>query len=285
MLKKFMKNPENKGYLFILPWIIGFVSLTVFPILYSFYLSFYDVTITTQGIQTRSVGLSNYQSAVTSDIEFINRVVAFLREIVVTVPLIVIIALMIAMLLNQNLKFRGLFRTIFFLPVIISSGPVLGKLVELDIATIDAVQDNAAYELVAAMDNILANSFVYIIDNLIILLWFSGVQILIFIAALHKVDKKIYEAASIDGASAWERFWKITLPSLFPMILVNIVYTTVMYSVSSLNLIIGHIRTNMFQLETGFGYSSALSWIYFTLIVLILLAFVGIISLFNRKYK
>lgn len=285
MLKKFMKNPENKGYLFILPWIIGFVSLTVFPILYSFYLSFYDVTITTQGIQTRSVGLSNYQSAVTSDIEFINRVVAFLREIVVTVPLIVIIALMIAMLLNQNLKFRGLFRTIFFLPVIISSGPVLGKLVELDIATIDAVQDNAAYELVAAMDNILANSFVYIIDNLIILLWFSGVQILIFIAALHKVDKKIYEAASIDGASAWERFWKITLPSLFPMILVNIVYTTVMYSVSSLNLIIGHIRTNMFQLETGFGYSSALSWIYFTLIVLILLVFVGIISLFNRKYK
>lgn len=285
MLKKFMKNPENKGYLFILPWIIGFVSLTVFPILYSFYLSFYDVTITTQGIQTRSVGLSNYQSAVTSDIEFINRVVAFLREIVVTVPLIVIIALMIAMLLNQNLKFRGLFRTIFFLPVIISSGPVLGKLVELDIATIDAVQDNAAYELVSAMDNILANSFVYIIDNLIILLWFSGVQILIFIAALHKVDKKIYEAASIDGASAWERFWKITLPSLFPMILVNIVYTTVMYSVSSLNLIIGHIRTNMFQLETGFGYSSALSWIYFTLIVLILLAFVGIISLFNRKYK
>lgn len=285
MLKKIMKNPENKGYLFILPWIIGFVTLTVFPILYSFYLSFFDVTITTQGIQTRSVGFSNYQNAVTSDIEFINRVMAFLREIVVTVPLIVIIALMIALLLNQNLKFRGLFRTIFFLPVIISSGPVLGKLVELDIATIDAVQENAAYEIVAAMDNILANSFVYIIDNLIILLWFSGVQILIFIAALHKVDKKIYEAASIDGASAWERFWKITLPSLFPMILVNIVYTTVMYSVSSLNLIIGHIRTNMFQLETGFGYSSALSWIYFTLIVLILLTFVGIISAFNRKYK
>lgn len=285
MLNKIMKNPENKGYLFILPWVIGFVTLTVFPILYSFYLSFFDVTITTQGIQTRSVGLSNYQNAVTSDIEFINRVMAFLREIIVTVPLIVIIALMIALLLNQNLKFRGLFRTIFFLPVIISSGPVLGKLVELDIATIDAVQENAAYDIVAAMDNILANSFVYIIDNLIILLWFSGVQILIFIAALHKVDKKIYEAASIDGASAWERFWKITLPSLFPMILVNIVYTTVMYSVSSLNLIIGHIRTNMFQLETGFGYSSALSWIYFTLIVLILLSFVGIISVFNRKYK
>lgn len=285
MFKRFKKNPENTGYLFILPWLAGFIGLTVFPIIYSFYLSFFDVTITTEGIQTRSAGLSNYQTAVTSDIEFINRMVAFLREIIVSVPLIVIIALLIALLLNQNLKFRGLFRTIFFLPVIISSGPVLGKLIDLDIATIDAVQDNAVYEIVASMDNLFANSFVYIIDNLIILLWFSGVQILIFIAALHKVDKKIYEAASIDGASAWERFWKITLPSLFPMIMVNIVYTTVMYSVSSLNTIIGHIQTNMFQLETGFGYSSALSWIYFMLILLILMAFVGLVSLFNRKYK
>lgn len=285
MFKKLKKNPDNKGYLFILPWIIGYIVLTVFPIVYSFYLSFYDVTITTAGIQTRTVGLSNYQSAVTSDIEFINRMVAFLREIVVSVPLIVIISLMIALLLNQNIRFRGLFRTIFFLPVIISSGPVLSKLIDLDIATIEAVQENTVYELVAGMDNFIAGSFVYIIDNLIILLWFSGVQILIFIAALHKVDNKIYEAASIDGASAWERFWKITLPSLFPMIMVNIVYTTVMYSVSSLNTIIAHIQSNMFQLETGFGYSSALSWIYFMLIVLILIVFVGIISLFNRKYN
>ncbi|WP_423188872.1 carbohydrate ABC transporter permease [Alkalibacterium sp. f15] len=285
MFEKFRKNPDNAGYLFILPWLIGFITLTVFPIVYSFYLSFYDVTITTEGIQTRSVGMSNYQNAVTSDIEFINRVIAFLREIVVSVPLIVIISLMIALLLNQNIKFRGVFRTIFFLPVIISSGPVLAKLIELDIATLDAVQDNAVYAIVAGMDNLLASSFVYIVDNLIILLWFSGVQILIFIAALHKVDKKIYEAASIDGASAWERFWKITLPSLFPMIMVNIVYTTVMYSVSSLNTIIAHIQSNMFQLETGFGYSSALSWIYFVLIVLILVVFVGVVSLFNRKYK
>lgn len=285
MFKQFKKNPNNTGYLFILPWLVGFVVLTVFPIVYSFYLSFYDVTITTDGIQTRTVGMSNYQSALTSDIEFINRIISFLGEIVVSVPLIVIFALLIALLLNQNLKFKGIFRTIFFLPVIISSGPVLGKLIDLDIATIDAVQDNTVYEIITGMDNLFANSFVFIIDNLIILLWFSGVQILIFIAALHKVDKKTYEAASIDGASAWERFWKITLPSLFPMIMVNIVYTTVMYSVSSLNTIIEHIQTNMFQLETGFGYSSALSWIYFLMIVTILIMFVGLISLFNRKYK
>ncbi|GEQ33742.1 MAG: carbohydrate ABC transporter permease [Alkalibacterium gilvum] len=285
MIKKIMKNPENKGYLFILPWLIGFVTLTIYPILYSFYLSFFDVTITTEGIQTESVGIENYQSAMTSDIEFINRLIEYVREILISVPLIVIISLLIALLLNQNIRFKGVFRTIFFLPVIISSGPVLDKLIGLDIATLNMVETNALYEMIAGMDNILASSFVYIIDNLIILLWFSGVQILIFNSALQKVDKKIYEAASIDGASSWESFWKITLPSLFPMIMVNIVYTTVMYSVSSLSTIVGHIQSNMFQLETGFGYASSLSWIYFILIVLVLITFTGIIGLFNRKYK
>lgn len=283
-MKKFFTNQENIGYLFILPWVIGFIVLTVFPIGYSFYLSFFDVTITTAGIQTTSVGMANFQQALTGDIEFVNRVMGFLKEIVVAVPLIVIIAMMIALLLHQDIKFKGLFRTIFFLPVIISSGPVLSKMIDLDIATINVIQNNAVYEIIASTNNAVTGLFLFIIDNLIILLWFSGVQILIFIAALNKMDGKIYEAASIDGASAWERFWKITLPSLFPMILVNVVYTTVMYSVSSLNQIISHIQGHMFQLETGFGYSSALSWIYFLLIVIILAVFTGVISLFNKRY-
>lgn len=285
MFKKSKRSNENIGYLFILPWIIGFLALTVIPIIYSFYLSFFQVTITTTGIQTESVGLQNFQQAFTGDLEFINRLVSFVREIFIAIPLIVILALIIALLLNQHIHFRGFFRTIFFLPVIVSSGPVLSKLIDLDITSIPSLEEYAVYEFVATMDNVIASSFVYVIDNLIVLLWFSGVQILIFIAALQKVDPKIYEAASIDGASSWESFWKITLPSLTPMILVNIVYTTVMYSVSGLNVIIEHIQTNMFQLETGFGYSSALSWIYFVIILLILLVFVGILAFFNRRSK
>lgn len=285
MVKKSKRSNENIGYLFILPWIIGFLGLTVIPIIYSFYLSFFQVTITTTGIQTESVGLQNFQQAFTGDLEFINRLVSFVREIFIAIPLIVILALIIALLLNQHIHFRGFFRTIFFLPVIVSSGPVLSKLIDLDITSIPSLEEYAVYEFVATMDNVIASSFVYVIDNLIVLLWFSGVQILIFIAALQKVDPKIYEAASIDGASSWESFWKITLPSLTPMILVNIVYTTVMYSVSGLNVIIEHIQTNMFQLETGFGYSSALSWIYFVIILLILLVFVGILAFFNRRSK
>ncbi|WP_312025107.1 carbohydrate ABC transporter permease [Listeria booriae] len=278
------RNRDNVGYLFILPWIVGFLIFTAFPIIYSIYLSFFKVTITTRGIQTVFVKFQNFQQAFTGDIDFLNKVWTFTKEIFIAVPLIVILALIIAILLNQDIKFRGFFRTIFFLPVIIASGPVLAKLMGQGITSIPAVKESFIYQM--ALDNsdfFLAPVLIYILDNTIVLLWFSGVQILIFIAALQKMDPQAYEAAKIDGASTWEIFWKITLPSLYPMIFVNIIYTTVMYSVSTLNPVIDHIKVNMFKLQSGFGYSSALSWIYFVIISLILLIMAAVVMFFNRK--
>ncbi|WP_311774275.1 carbohydrate ABC transporter permease [Listeria booriae] len=278
------RNRDNVGYLFILPWIVGFLIFTAFPIIYSIYLSFFKVTITTRGIQTVFVKFQNFQQAFTGDIDFLNKVWTFTKEIFIAVPLIVILALIIAILLNQDIKFRGFFRTIFFLPVIIASGPVLAKLMGQGITSIPAVKESFIYRM--ALDNsdfFLAPVLIYILDNTIVLLWFSGVQILIFIAALQKMDPQAYEAAKIDGASTWEIFWKITLPSLYPMIFVNIIYTTVMYSVSTLNPVIDHIKVNMFKLQSGFGYSSALSWIYFVIISLILLIMAAVVMFFNRK--
>ncbi|MBC1232619.1 sugar ABC transporter permease [Listeria booriae] len=278
------RNRDNVGYLFILPWIVGFLIFTAFPIIYSIYLSFFKVTITTRGIQTVFVKFQNFQQAFTGDIDFLNKVWTFTKEIFIAVPLIVILALIIAILLNQDIKFRGFFRTIFFLPVIIASGPVLTKLMGQGITSIPAVKESFIYQM--ALDNsdfFLAPVLIYILDNTIVLLWFSGVQILIFIAALQKMDPQAYEAAKIDGASTWEIFWKITLPSLYPMIFVNIIYTTVMYSVSTLNPVIDHIKVNMFKLQSGFGYSSALSWIYFVIISLILLIMAAVVMFFNRK--
>lgn len=287
-MKKISKsNHLNRvGYLFVLPWLIGFIIFTAFPILYSLYLSFFSVKITTIGIQTTFVKFQNFIAIFTSDISFINNLTLYLREIFIVVPLIVILALMIALLLNQDIKGKGFFRTVFFLPVIISSGPVLEKLQTLGVTSIPKVSEYAIYKLALNNPNLgFTKLFTYVIDNMIILLWFSGVQILIFIAALQKIDTSIYEAAKIDGASMWEIFWKITLPSLVPMIIVNVVYTLVMYSISTLNPIIGQIKTNMFEMKTGFGYASALSWIYFIVMILVLLVMVGVISFFSRKEK
>lgn len=278
-----INNKKTVGYIFILPWVIGFAVFTAYPILYSLYLSFFNVIITTDGIQTKFAKWSNYQDAFTTDVEFLKEIGDFAAHVVVSVPIIVIIALIIAILLNQPIKFRGFFRTIFFLPVIISSGPVLTKLTEQGVTAIPEINQYTFYKLAAENPNFFSNLFLYIMDNMVLLLWFTGVQILIFIAALQKVDTQVYEAAKIDGASTWEIFWKITLPTLFPMILVNIIYTTVMYSISTMNPIIDHIKKNMFKIETGFGYASALSWVYFVIITIILLILVWIVVLLERK--
>lgn len=280
---KVLNNKKWVGYVFILPWVIGFVVFTAIPFLYSLYLSFCQVRITADGIEAEFIKFENYQYAFTSDPEFIKNLVDFTKSAVVAVPLIVILALVIALLLNQKIRFRWLFRTIFFLPVIICSGPVIFKLQEQGVTEIPGLEEFILYQIAANSDRFLGDMFIFLMDNIILLLWFTGVQILIFIAALQKVDPQIYEAAKIDGASSWEIFWKVTLPTLYPMILVTVVYTTVMFSTSALNPVIATIEKNMFAVETGFGYASALSWTYFVVITIVLLVLSGMVILMQRK--
>lgn len=277
------RKADKVGYLFILPWVIGFLVFTAFPIAYSFYLSFFKVKIDTKGIVTDFNGIGNYIEAFTGDVDFVMKCVQFSKEIAMAVPMIVILSLIIAILLNQNIKGRGFFRTIYFLPVIIASGPVLDKLNTLGMTKIEGIENFSLFKFASSHPEFVVTSFLtYLLNNIVTLLWFSGVQILIFLAALQKVDKNTFEAARIDGASRWEIFWKITLPSLAPMILVNVLYTTVIYSISSLNPIIVHIKDNMFKLQTGFGYAAALSWIYFILILIIIGLFVLVIRFFRK---
>ncbi|MCJ8009191.1 carbohydrate ABC transporter permease [Lederbergia wuyishanensis] len=272
------------GWLFVSPWIIGFSIFTAIPLFYSLYLSFQKVKITTSGVQTTYVKFENYKYAFGVDAIFVDKLTSYLKELIISVPIIIVFSLIIALLLNQKVKFRGMFRTIFFLPVIISSGPVIKELIDQGVTTIPTIEKYAIYEALNANPEGFVNGILlYLIKNLIVILWFSGVQILIFLAALQKMDSQTYEAASIDGASPWECFWKLTLPSLAPMILVNIIYTIVTYSIFSLNPVIEHIQKNMFRVDTGFGYASALSWIYFVIITIALALTVGAMTLKRKK--
>ena len=127
----------------------------------------------------------------------------------------------------------------------------------------------------------MANPIALLFDEMIIVLWFSGVQIVLFLAGLQKISTEIYEAAQIDGASPWESFWKITLPSLKSIILVSAVYTIVMLATFSNNSIIGHIQKVMFDTTKGYGYSSALAWVYFVVIALLL----GVVAFLLKNPK
>ena len=283
MKKKLMTNSlrENLwGWLFVSLWVVGFLVFTCYPLIRTFALSFDQVTITAEGIVTESVGGNNYRNALLSDPVFTDALIGFVGELLLDVPIVIVFSLVMAMILNMGLKGTGVLRTVFFLPVIIMSGPVMKKLIENGATTIQGAAENVLVQNVLEM---LPEQLSMILNNLlssfIMILWFCGVQILIFLSALQKVDKPVYEAAKIDGASKWVQFWQITLPTLRPMIIVNMLYTIVSISSFELNDVIVLIQKDSFAANYGLGYASALSFIYFVVLIAIMGLFVGIYGL------
>jgi ABC-type sugar transport system permease subunit len=274
------------GYLFIGIWIIGFLFLQLYPLAQSLIYSFNKVIITGgEGIRFTNVGFANYIEIFTTDLRYIQFLQAFISQIILYVPIILIISMMIAILLNQKIKLRGFFRSIYFLPVIISSGPVINELVKQGAGSIPAVADNSILLMIQeTLPAFISEPITLLFNELIVVLWFSGVQIVLFLAGLQKINGEIYEAAAIDGSSAWESFWKITLPSLRNIILVSAIFTIVMFSTFSNNNVIRHISQTMFDTTKGYGYSAALSWIYF-LVVSIILSITALLIAYQKEHK
>ncbi|NIK77157.1 ABC-type sugar transport system permease subunit [Paenibacillus castaneae] len=286
MAKLKISNKRRKaviGVAFVSPWIVGFLIFTLYPMLYSLFLSFHQVKITPVGVKTKYVGFDNFNYAFFSDPVFVEKLLNYLMEMVLNVPVIIVFSLIIALLINQKIKFRGMFRTIFFLPVIITSGPVINELLSQGASSIPNIEQYGMFTLIeSSLSPILAEPILYLFKQIIMVLWFSGVQILIFLAGLQKVDRSMYEAARIDGASPWESFWKVTLPVLMPLVIVNVIYTIVYVSTFALNEIILLIKNNMFSTITGFGYATAIAWIYFIIIMLMLALWTGVLRMKKR---
>ncbi|MBU5594074.1 sugar ABC transporter permease [Amphibacillus sp. MSJ-3] len=267
-----IKRETIYGYLFILPWLIGFLGLVLYPMIQSFYYSMNDMRITPSGLQFVYAGFNNYLNVWLQDMFFIQELLAFAVDTFIRVPVIVVFALIIAMLLNQEIKFKGLFRTIFFLPVIVASGPVINQLVDQGATAIPMLDQDI---IMGVLNSIFPSFFAGVISDLfnqiITILWYSGVQILLFLASLQKIDPNLYEAAKIDGGSNWECFWKITLPTIKPLILINLVYTLVSLANSGQNPIIELIYSNMFNATRGYGFASAMAWMYAVIIGIMLI--------------
>jgi ABC-type sugar transport system permease subunit len=275
------------GYAFISIWLFGFIFLTMIPLFQSLIYSFNRITIVGgEGIRLAWVGFGNYINVFTTDLTFLSRIQDFILEILIFVPVMNILAIMIAMLLNRQFKFRGFFRAIFFLPVIITSGPVISELLRQGAGTLPAFSESGFLEILSQfLPAFLNGPFQSLFSQIIFMLWFSGVQVVLYLAGLQKLDQSMYEAAQIDGANAWESFWKITLPSLRPMIIVSMVYTIVTLATFANNRIILWISSVMFNPNLGYGYASALAWVYFVIITLMLLIAVRLVNPKEKSYK
>lgn len=275
-LGKLEKKEARYGYLFVAPWIVGVLMFLLIPLGQSFYYMWFNIRITPLGTNFNFVGTGNFTQIWLENPEFPQQLVTYIWQTIVEVPVITVFALIIAMMLNSKIHLKGFFRLIFFLPVIIVSGPVMNMLVSEGASSIPAMNTQS---VVSALDAFLpysvATSIGELFSNMIMILWYSGVQILIFLSALQKVDPSMYEAAKIDGGSAWECFWKITLPTIKPMILLNAIYTVIFLSGNEQNELINMIKSAMFSgtKEKGYGYASAMAWMYAIVITLIVLLF------------
>ncbi|MBO7401884.1 MAG: sugar ABC transporter permease [Lachnospiraceae bacterium] len=286
-LGRLEKREARMGYLFVAPWLIGVFAFLLYPLGQSFRYMWYNIRITP--IETKFIwyGTKNFSQIWLENAEFPQGLVTYVWKTLVEVPIIVVFALIIAIMLNGKIKLRAFFRLLFFLPVIIVSGPVMNMLVSEGAATIPAMN---VQSIVSAFARFLplsvAQSVGDIFSNMIMILWYSGVQILIFLSALQKVDPALYEAAKIDGGSGWECFWKITLPTIKPMVMLYAVYTVIFMSGNEQNELINMIKNAMFSgtKEKGYGYASAMAWMYSIVVTLVVLLFFLLLGSKKDKY-
>ncbi len=282
------KKKAKAGWWFIAPFLIGFIAVYLPMIYTSIRYSFLDKA----NANGTFVGLKNYIYIFTEDATFTKTLTSGIQQLVFDIPAIVIFSLFMAVLLNQKMVGRAIFRAIFFVPVILGTGLID----ELDSSNVindmmgsTAGADNGStgssasdiisnYDLARIFDSMkvgteLVEYVTDLVNNIYGIINRSGVQLLIFLAGLQSISPAIYESCSIDGATTWETFWKITFPMISPMILVNTVYTVIDAFTSQSNVVINLIRT-----QSSDTTASAMAWVYFLLVMLIIAIVTMVIS-------
>ena len=285
------KRKAISGYLFISPFIIGFLAFMIQPLIQSLHMSFSDVQLGAGEFKTVWKGLDNYNYAFRVDANFVRLLTEELSRMAIYSVAIMVFSFFVALVLNQKFKGRALVRSVFFLPVILASGVML-KL-DSDNALMAAVAQTVEMNaqgttgISDALQEILRTTGVgvrafeklfEVIDNIYDVAISSGIKIIIFLSGLQTISASMYEAADIEGCTKWESLWKITFPMVSSLFLVNWIYTVVDFCMRSDNEVIEKITTYM-NVNLNYGLASAMSWTYFVLVM----AIIGVSSIIISK--
>lgn len=271
-----------EAFIFLLPWLIGICLFFIYPIFVSVRLSFSEIT-KFKGFIMEWVGLKNYNYIFLYDTKFVPTILQVMADTLLNTPISLVFSLLIAILINRPMKARGFFRTVFFIPVLLGSGYVMKQLLGMGADTTSITQGIMVPE---QMLDLLGPTFSPVVqsvlDRITVVFWKSGVQIVLFLAGLQGISSSLYEAAKVDGATQWEMFWKITLPLISPVILLNFVYTMVSFFTDSNNALVDYIVTQIFK-NQQFEYGAAMSWIYFIFSFAICMVVIGVLR--KRTYN
>lgn len=266
----------------MIPFCLGILFFYVQPIYSSIKFAFSKVNVDVSGYLTGFVGFKNFRYVFTEDASFTTALIGDILNLLWKTPVIIILSLFLALLINKKFKGRILVRAIFFLPVIFSNG-VLLDIVQGDLMVKSAVTASSMFDtgnvvsqtqglnellLQAGFAEEIVNFLTMITDAFFSLIWNSGVQMIIFLSGLQSIPGTLYEAASVEGASGWDIFCKITIPMLSPMILLNLIYTIVDSYASTSNGVIGMVVSAISN--NKFGTASAMAWVYFLFIGIVI---------------
>lgn len=286
---------RRAGYWFVLPFCIGFLVFFFSPMVFYVVMAFSKMSLTNNGMNFTGNGLDNFKELLLNDPQYVVSVVESLQPLLLNLFAIVLYSLFVAILMNQKFAGRGFFRAVFFLPVVVASGSAalsgssdkllsnaqlllnggssvvdMGKDITQTIVSMFG-STGATQRLVSVVSTVVSG--MYTITQA------SGVQILIFLAGLQSINGSLYEAAKMDGATGWESFWKITLPLISPMILVNAVYTIVDRLSGSDNALVARMYKLAAE-ELQYTGSAAMGVLYFSIVITILVIVMWILSRF-----
>lgn len=275
-----MRKRAWTGRLFVLPFTVGFFLLFLYPMMQSLIYSFSDVSFENGLFTVRWQGWDHYVFAFTKDANFPVMLVDTFRNMALQVPVILLFSLFMATILNQDFRGRALVRSVFFLPVIVTSGVII-SILNQDIfnQTIQAGNQQSAnifratglqqMMLSLKMPESVITTVTEMVGTIFDMLWHSGVQILLFLAAMQGVPRQLYEAARIEGATAWESYWKITFPIISPLLFTCLVYTIVDTFTDYNNELMLAIQNMAFK-QLRYDYACAMAWVFFLLVALVL---------------
>lgn len=277
------------GRLFVSPFYIGFIVFFAYQLFQSVRFCFYDVQVQMGELQLDFVGWDNFYHIFQVDSTYVTKLTSSLLELLWKVPVIIVASLFIAIILKSKFVGRTFVRGVCFLPVVLAGGIVM-EIVQGDtisssvmgghmVSSGSMIDTNALQDLLVNMGlgSDITKFINTIYSNLFDVLWQSGVQMIIFLAALQSISPSLYEASSIEGATGWENFWKITIPMISPMIMLNMFYTIIENSISTNNPIMEKVITE--YNNVNLDLSAAMGWVYFAVVAVVL----GIVAFCFRK--
>lgn len=286
---KLIRRQAYIGYLYILPFIIGFILLFVSPLVSSLRFSLSKLSLTPMGLETNFVGMQNYSDLFQVDPEFNQNFISTMKQLLWTIPAVTVYSIFIANLLNKKFWGRSVVRAIFFLPVLATM--VFYTPIEVVVSTdsnsvMNQMMTNISltrYLTALNLSESLINRIILMADNIYSIINITGIQIFLFLAALQSIPEHLYEASDIEGASSWDNLWKITVPMISPYIIICVIYTIVDSFFRDDNLIAQYIRNVSLQ-QNNYSLAAAAAWVYMLSILILILVFGVILKKISIKF-